>query len=295
MKIAIVIPTFNRVKLLGNLLNQLFSYGSASFQLHVIVVNDGSTDQTPALLNQMSRQNLSVIEGDGNWWWTKSFNTGMVFGFNQLQADHVISFNDDVEIYEGFFEQLNQVVGQLTQLHGSRFLFNIGTKNIATGQYEDLGVVKDYKRPFRVRKNTISDFTGNQAFIHVNHNHGRGMFVTRALFETIGEMDYQRFPQYLGDSDYGLRANRAGFTQYFTRTPYLMSFVELTAKSKYEKAYSLTNFYKRITDKYSDTNLRVFYDFNRKHFGGLQFLNVMLADIIKINGGYLKRWLASKK
>jgi len=294
IKIGIVIPTFNRDKLLSVLLDQIVKYDKQTMDVSTIVVNDGSTDRTDAILKEHMRDDrFFIINGDGNWWWTKSFNAGMIYAFNDLKMDYVLSLNDDVELYENFFYDLKNVIGTFGDLHGKKYIFNCGSKNIATNEYCDLGVLKNYSNPFKIHKNTIKDFELNKNYIKVNHNHGRGLFFPKELYNAIGELDYNLFPQYLGDSDYGLRAMNAGFAQYFTKAPYLKSFVELTSKSAYEKTYNFSNFYKRISNKYSDSNLKMFYAFNKRHFKGLDFLQAMSADLIKINGGYIKRWLKS--
>ncbi|MGY4383038.1 GT2 family glycosyltransferase [Pedobacter sp. UYP24] len=294
IKLGIVIPTFNRMKLLRVLLTQIFEFKSSEFCIDVVVIDDGSTDETKVLLEEYDRyDSFHIIIGDGNWWWTKCFNTGMVYMFEKLDVEFVLSLNDDVELYSGFFSDLSKSIIGLGAIHSNKYIFNVGSKDIGTGDYFDLGLVKDYSNPFRSHKNLLTDFDTDKDYIRVNHNHGRGLFIPKDVFLEVGQMDYNTFPQYLGDSDYGFRVMEAGYAQYFTKMPYLNSFVELTAKSKYEKTYNLSNFLKRATDKYSDSNIALFYTFNKRHFRGFKFLTSMAADFIKINGGYLKRWVSS--
>lgn len=46
-KICVMIPTYNNAGTLGKVIGDVLAYTS-----HVIVVNDGSTDQTPQILEQ---------------------------------------------------------------------------------------------------------------------------------------------------------------------------------------------------------------------------------------------------
>jgi glycosyltransferase involved in cell wall biosynthesis len=52
-KVCVLVPTYNNEKTLGNVLESLFAYTD-----QIIVVNDGSTDSTPNLLQQFPKINL---------------------------------------------------------------------------------------------------------------------------------------------------------------------------------------------------------------------------------------------
>jgi glycosyltransferase involved in cell wall biosynthesis len=61
LKICVIIPTYNNDQTLENVLNSVLEYTS-----NVIVVNDGSTDSTPKILdNQPNIQLISYIENKG--------------------------------------------------------------------------------------------------------------------------------------------------------------------------------------------------------------------------------------
>ncbi|WP_276091080.1 glycosyltransferase [Pedobacter sp. JY14-1] len=296
IKLGIVIPTFNRVAYLDRLLAQIQDFSIDHFDYHVVVVNDQSTDNTVDIVNARGKQfpNITLITTDGNWWWTKCFNEGMKVCFRTYDVDYVLSLNDDVELYEFFFQDLLEVISQLRFLNGEYFMFNCGSRDITNGLFSDLGTIKDFKNPFFERRLTLDDFKSNLSYAPVNHNHGRGMVLSKAVFELIGELDFKTFPQYLGDSEYANRAYRSKVNQYFTKKPYLLSYVDLTSRTKYENVYSLRNFLKRLSDKYSDCNLKTFYKYNKLTKTGIYSYYFTLIDAKKIVGGYVKRWIKAK-
>lgn len=112
MKLSFVIPTFNRVSLLERLLLSIQNLDIPSeLEMTIIVVNDGSTDRTLALLEQQFPA-IHIINGDGNWWWTKCINEGMQTAFAS-QADCVLWMNDDNELPQNYLIELIKAYGQL--------------------------------------------------------------------------------------------------------------------------------------------------------------------------------------
>jgi len=63
MKISVVIPTYNRCELLQRALRSVFSQNRLPAE--VIVVDDGSTDETVAMLNKVFPQVITVHQANG--------------------------------------------------------------------------------------------------------------------------------------------------------------------------------------------------------------------------------------
>ena len=55
--LTVIIPTFNRSSCLDICLNRLFSQNLSRESYEVIVVNDGSTDETELILKQFENEN----------------------------------------------------------------------------------------------------------------------------------------------------------------------------------------------------------------------------------------------
>jgi len=73
--IFIVIPVYNRINFTKKCLNSIKQQTYQNYR--VVVIDDGSTDGTAALLAEEFPE-VHVIQGDGNLWWTAATNLGVV-------------------------------------------------------------------------------------------------------------------------------------------------------------------------------------------------------------------------
>lgn len=97
MEIAFIIATYNRANLLSKILSQIkFLIVPENVSIKVIVINDGCTDQTNEIIRNKFPETI-VINGNGNWWWTKSMNEGFKKAC-ELKQNYVLILNDDIEI-----------------------------------------------------------------------------------------------------------------------------------------------------------------------------------------------------
>lgn len=100
--LSVIIPTFNRRKQLENCLNLLRKQSLAQNAYEVIVVNDGSTDDTEDFLNEVSGtwSQLTVIhkenEGQG---------IARNFGLTHTKGQITMFIGDDIYAAEDFLEQ----------------------------------------------------------------------------------------------------------------------------------------------------------------------------------------------
>ena len=100
--LSIIIPTFNRRQQLVNCLNALKKQSLTQAAYEVIVVNDGSTDDTKDYLNELSEiwPQLTVIhkenEGQG---------IARNFGLNYARGQITMFIGDDIYGTEDFLEQ----------------------------------------------------------------------------------------------------------------------------------------------------------------------------------------------
>lgn len=87
MNIAIILPVHNRSAMTVGFLDSLVTQ-SVDAHLSVIVIDDGSTDDTPGAIREWSNINrgnisVSLLTGDGSLWWAGATN----LGFEALRRD----------------------------------------------------------------------------------------------------------------------------------------------------------------------------------------------------------------
>lgn len=99
----ILIPVHNRADITRRCLRHLHELGVSAWA-HVVVADDGSTDDTPRMLREDFPW-ASVIQGDGTWWWAGAIHAAMQKAVSQ-GAQAVCWLNDDTLPDAGALEKL---------------------------------------------------------------------------------------------------------------------------------------------------------------------------------------------
>jgi len=129
---SIIIPAYNEGARLGATLDHVLSYvAKEGWDAEIIVVNDGSRDQTPDLVRERTRQhpNLRLLENPGNRGKGYSVRNGM------LDANgEVLLFSDaDLSELQGHRQSLlRQIYGRIFNLL-LRIFLGLGFKDTQCG------------------------------------------------------------------------------------------------------------------------------------------------------------------
>lgn len=89
---SIVCPTFNRSKLLGRAIDSVLRQQLGDFEL--IIVNDGSTDDTRDLVSRYNDKRIVYIEHEKNKGTMAACNTG----FDKAKGTYIAKLDDDDEL-----------------------------------------------------------------------------------------------------------------------------------------------------------------------------------------------------
>ncbi len=252
-KIAVVIPTYNRRKLLHNLLQQLFQIENSKFEYNVVVVVDGSTDGTIEMLTKDFPE-VHIIYGNGNWWYTKSMNEGFKY-LKDKNPDYLLLLNDDVCIQRDYLSfLLNAAIKKndkaiITSICFSDkapyVLFDAGVSRIIWWRFK---FVKYYKRFSEVK---IEDFSG---LVPTEIVTGRGTLIPAHILYTLNMYD-EKYIQYGSDLDLGLKAIKQGYKCFISYDAKVYSIIETTGKGASFIKTSFFDFIKNLFNKYTMTYL----------------------------------------
>lgn len=251
-KLAIVIPTYNRKELVIQVLELLEKQAVKGIDLSTIVVVDGSSDGTQSTIRS-DFPGVTMIEGDGNWWWTRSVNEGCKQAVKN-GVDAVLLLNDDVQLANDYLETLLKSVEQEPGAI-------IGSLNIVKEKEERIffsgaakfqwwtGKLLRY-HPF------LAPYSKNLSGLHQSVVlPGRGVLIPTEVFKKIGYFDEKALPQYKADYEFVLRANKNNIKTLISWESVIFVNVKTTGKGSTFTRQSCFTFFASLFKKNSRTNI----------------------------------------
>lgn len=186
MKNSIIIPVFNNSKFTFNILTQL-----KGFNGEIIVVNDGSTDDTIELVSQFD---VKLINFETNQGFAKAVNAG----YRAATGDRIMFLNNDVVLksLKGLEESFDKI--KENYLCGP------------TGGFVDLRT-----NEFKYHTDAISK--------RINYISGWCLFAFKTTFDKFMENDAgpftEEFVTYFEDTYMGLRSQQVGVKFKLIKVP----------------------------------------------------------------------------
>ncbi|WP_434729829.1 glycosyltransferase family 2 protein [Rhizobium binae] len=207
MTVYVLIPVFNRLEHTKRVVDCLRAQSIAE-KLGIIIINDGSTDETAEYLQ--SQSDLVEIRGDGNLWWGGAIEEGLKHVLPSCQAqDYVLFLNNDTWFDENYVEILVQTsianggaaVGSVIHEEGrDPPLVSIGAKvNVNRLAVWDL-----------LSELSEAETRSPNSQYRVDALSGRGTLYPARLFRRYGRMRPSLLPHYLADYEVAMRFGRAG-------------------------------------------------------------------------------------
>ncbi len=204
-KVALVTPVYNRRETTLQALRSLARINKAGLEVKIIVVDDGSTDNTSEAIRR-DFPDVEIIRGDGTLHYAAGTNRGFAAAL-KYQPDYIVAMNDDAIFHQEFLQRLvacaeqnpRSVVGALLLLWDEPHkVFQVAPRwNTWRGGWDlpyDLTALTIEKTAFEVE-----GIVGNCV-----------LYPRRAIEET-GLMDEQKFPHGWGDIQYTTRMKKLGW------------------------------------------------------------------------------------
>jgi len=286
MKLSILVPIHNRLKetqrTLQNLFESLGQVDHADAVFEVIVIDDGSKDGSGDWI-KLHHPSIHVLKGSGNLWWSGAMNRGADFALHQLQADFIVCWNNDIVCHPDYFKNLMDILRSGDHPFIGSIVYDLDKKseiisfgwnfNPMTGKsaWSDSGDIPDAG----LAKIVKADWTG-----------GMGTIIHGKIFEKTGFWDARAFPQYKGDTDFCLRAKKAGFQ--------LMIYSDLKIWADFKKSGmapgpSWLRLLNSLFSRRSDFQIRTEYLFIKRHGASLSAYRGLVHRYVRHIGGFLKR------
>ena len=205
LRVEIIIPVYNRRETTLQGLRSLSRIAKSGLDVHIIVVDDGSTDGTSDAVRQNFPE-IQIIEGDGTLHYAAGTNRGISAALDR-KPDFIVTANDDAVFHEQFLQRLvktalenpRSIVGALL------LLWNEPHKVFQVGQ-----VWKTFKGGWEIPENLTAFNVSKEAF-EVECIVGNCVLFPAEAIRENGLMDEEKFPHGWGDAQYLMRMKKAGW------------------------------------------------------------------------------------
>jgi GT2 family glycosyltransferase len=285
-KLALILPIFNKLSYTIKCFQWLSiarnNYKENNLLINYIVVDDGSTDGSSEWL-KTNIPEAKILTGDGNLWWSGAVNMGVKYALSQLNCDYILLWNNDIKPHSEYFNNLDKVIlksrpdtiisSKIYYLDFPDIIVSMGGRfNNKSGKYNLYGFGEKDNENF---ENIIeADWFG-----------GMGTTIHKKVFETIGYFNEKNFPQYHGDSDFGLRAKKAGIGIFVFPELKIWNDRKNTGFSNYD---SFKIFLKSLTSIKSNFNIKKEIRFYRTHAESIFAYKAILRKYFRHIGGFFK-------
>ena len=208
-RVYVVIPVHNRLDFTRRCLDALTL--STWGRRKIVVVDDGSTDGTKEAL-QAEYPDVTVLPGNGRLWWTGAMASAVRSLENRFQAgEYLMSLNNDTLVEPDTVSRLIEV----SMMYGRGMVAAAARKE--DGRYVAVGARLPFGRTLGSSLGQCrQEAKGELGVVEADTLFGRATLIPVEAFEVVGNYRPEQFPQYWGDSDFSLRAQRAGIPQLIT-------------------------------------------------------------------------------
>lgn len=209
-KIFVVIPVFNRIKFTKKCLASIYNQTYKNYQ--VILVNDGSTDETQNFVKQKYPQTI-IINGNGNWWWTRCMYEGVKMALKIANNnDYVLEMNNDLYFSNEYFKNLIECAKK----NKNKIIGSICVRSQNPQEVVESGIRIDWPTGLvygvaQTVSNKLSYYKNMDVVKDIDALPGKGTLVPISVFKKKINFNYKMFPHYIADYEFAINAKRNGF------------------------------------------------------------------------------------
>ncbi|MFA6602500.1 MAG: glycosyltransferase family 2 protein [Candidatus Shapirobacteria bacterium] len=221
-KVAIVVLNWQQPKLTIDCLKSLLSIKPNHYQLHTVLVDNGSTDTSPSQFHNLFGVNpaVTLINNQTNLGYVEGNNVGLKYALLN-NFDYVVVLNNDTRVDPNFLKPLIDfsIKHHHRYLLGPKIYFAPGFEYQKTYKPNQLGKViwslggiidwaNLYGSNLHIDQVDLGQF--KKPITQLDFVSGCCLFIPRRILTKIGLFDSKYF-LYLEDADYCQRSLRAGF------------------------------------------------------------------------------------
>ena len=202
--VVIIIPVYNNWSMTATCLRSLMMTSNET-SYRVVVVDDGSTDETPARLAEISGiTNLCLAENGG-------FLRAVHAGFATVTEPWVVLLNNDTVVTDGWLDALAEMAraDDTVGVVGAKLLFPDGVLQEAGSLIFKTGSGVNYG------KGDKADRFWYEFPREVDYCSGAGILIRHSVWQSTGGFDLDFAPAYYEETDFAFAVRRAGYRVMF--------------------------------------------------------------------------------
>ncbi len=204
LKIEIITPVHNRRDLTLRCLRSLARINRTHLDVHIIIIDDGSTDGTADAVRE-NFPDVEIVPGDGNLWYTGGINRGLEAAL-RYNPDYILTINNDSVFEENFLTHMVECAKKYPRSVIGALLLNWETPHKIIQVSPKWNVWEGGFRHWH--KQTV--WTIPQKPWEVEIIVGNCVLFPAEAVREAGLMDEKRLTQY-GDAEYTPRMRRNGW------------------------------------------------------------------------------------
>lgn len=205
--LSIIIVNFNTQDLIKKCLESL----KLSFNYEIIVVDNGSTDDSIQLIKSLKLKNLKVIANQTNLGFAKAVNQGL----KKSQGEYLLLLNSDVVVKSESIEKIINFAKKhvKTGVIGGRLLNSDGSLQGSCFYLPTLSrIIKEFW--FKGSSFLSKYAPSGKNPVEVEAVVGAVFLIPRKVLQKVGFFD-ERYFMYFEDLDYCRRVQKNGFKVYY--------------------------------------------------------------------------------
>jgi GT2 family glycosyltransferase len=220
VEVSIIIPVFNNLKFTLECLTSLMKY-SSGVSYEVIVVDDGSSDQTPEVLSRVP--NITNIRNETNLGFVHTCNRGA----EKAKGKYVLFLNNDAQVTENWLRPLVETFNEHENVGavGPKILF-------PDGRLQEAGALVN--RDCTSRLIGLSDDPDLPKYNYVRevmYCSGACLLVEANKFKELGGFDVTLAPAYCEDWDLAFRLREQGLRVMYNPKSVVIHHLSVTSNS----------------------------------------------------------------
>ena len=246
-RVSIVVPVFNKIEYTVACLRSLAEHAGVT-PFEVIVVDDGSTDATPAQLAQID--GIRAVRNERNLGFIGSCNAGAALA----RGEFVLFLNNDTVVTRNWLEALLACFAEEPDagLVGAKLVYPDGRLQEAGGIVFRDGSGWNYGR-FDNPNDPRYEYRREADYCS-----GAAIMLPRALFDELGRFDTRYAPAYYEDTDLAFAVRAAGRKVFYEPRSVVVHFEGVTSGTDTGggiKQYQIVN-REKFLDKWKDALAR---------------------------------------